>query len=78
MGLSLTTTNKLFFVLGIILQVWFILMYALDYYYIFFPVGTILQEQAYGFNSIQGFLLVFFLLLLFFLGNYKVRQVFLW
>lgn len=72
MGLSVTTTNRIFFALGIVLEVWFILMYALDYYYMFFVPGTATEETVYSFNSTQGFLLVFFLLLLFFLGTNQV------
>jgi hypothetical protein len=46
------------------------LMYALEYYYLIPAIGTFFQELAYNFNNFQGFLLVLFLLLLFFLGNY--------
>jgi hypothetical protein len=70
MALSFSKTNKLFFALGIIFELWFILMYALEYYYLYPVIGTIFQELAYTFNNFQGFLLVLFLLLLFFLGNY--------
>ena len=69
MALSLGTSNKLFLLVGIIFEVWFILMYALDYGYIFYGTGTTAQETQYGFFSVQGFLLVIFLLLLFFLGT---------
>ena len=37
---SLDVSNKLFLVIGIIFEVWFILMYALEYRYVFYPVGT--------------------------------------
>lgn len=43
MALSFSKTNKIFFALGLIFQIWFILMYALDYYYIYFGVGTTAQ-----------------------------------
>lgn len=35
MALSLNTTNKIFFFIGLVFEVWFILMYALDYGYKF-------------------------------------------
>jgi hypothetical protein len=33
MGLGLLTSNKIFFAIGFIFELWFILMYALDYGY---------------------------------------------
>lgn len=69
MGLAFDTSNKIFFFMGVVLELWFILMYALDYGYKFFAAGTATQEISYGFLSMQGFLLVLFLLLLFFLGS---------
>lgn len=74
MGLSFGVSNKIFFFLGLIFELWFILMYALDYGYKFYPQGTPTQEFAYGFLSYQGFLLVLFLLLLFFLGTRLITQ----
>ena len=35
MGLTTTTSNKIFFAIGFIFELWFILMYALDYGYKF-------------------------------------------
>lgn len=70
MGLAFDTSNKIFFFMGVVLELWFILMYALDYGYKFIATGaTNAQELSYGFLSMQGFLLVLFLLLLFFLGS---------
>jgi hypothetical protein len=43
MGLSLEVSNKIFFVIGIIFELWFILMYSIDYGYIFYPTGTFVQ-----------------------------------
>jgi hypothetical protein len=43
MALSLGTSNKLFLLVGLVFEVWFILMYALDYGYIFYPIGTTTQ-----------------------------------
>lgn len=74
MGLSFQNSNRMFFFLGVVLQLWFILMYALDYYYVLIPVGTGLQQVGAGFLSTQGFLLVLFLLLLFFLGSIIITQ----
>lgn len=71
MGLAFDTSNKIFFFMGLIFELWFILMYALDYGYKFFAAGTTVQEISYGFLSMQGFLLVLFLLLLFFLGSFS-------
>ena len=76
MAMALSTTNKIFFVVGLIFQIWWIVIYALDYYYVFYPMGTILQENTYGFNDFQGFLLVLFLLLLFFLGKHLINAGF--
>lgn len=70
MGLAFDTSNKIFFFMGVVLELWFILMYALDYGYKFIATGvTNSQELSHGFLSMQGFLLVLFLLLLFFLGS---------
>lgn len=71
MGLSLDVSNKVFFVIGIIFELWFILMYAIDYRYIFYPVSATnsAAENSYGFLSLQGFIIFLFLLLLFFLGT---------
>lgn len=40
MGLSLKASNKIFFAIGLIFELWFILMYALDYGYKFDSVTT--------------------------------------
>ena len=40
MALSLNTTNKIFFFIGLIFELWFILMYALDYGYKFDAATT--------------------------------------
>lgn len=69
MGLAFDTSNKIFFFIGIVFELWFILMYALDYGYKFISSGTSIQELSDAFLSMQGFLLVLFLLLLFFLGS---------
>ena len=37
MVLGFSKTNKIFFALGLIFEIWFILMYALDYYYFWTP-----------------------------------------
>ena len=74
MGLSFDASNKMFFFLGVVFELWFILMYALDYKYIFYTAGTAAQEIAFGFLSTQGFLMVLFLLLLFFLGSIILTQ----
>lgn len=74
MGLSFDNSNKMFFFLGVVFELWFILMYALDYGYIFNSAGTTVQEIAFGFLSTQGFLMVLFLLLLFFLGSIILTQ----
>jgi len=70
MGLAFNTSNKIFFFLGVLFELWFILMYALDYGYKIIPTGTANQEFTYSFLNYQGFLLVLFILLLFFLGTY--------
>jgi len=43
MGVSFHITNKILFALGVIFQLWFILMYALDYGYLYYPLGTAAQ-----------------------------------
>lgn len=35
MGLATLTSNKIFFAIGFVFELWFILMYALDYGYKF-------------------------------------------
>lgn len=69
MALSLSTTNKIFFFIGLVFELWFILMYALDYGYKFDAATTAVREVTWGFLNFQGFLLVLFILLLFFLGK---------
>jgi hypothetical protein len=40
MGLTTTTNNKIFFAIGFIFELWFILMYAIDYGYKFDNVAS--------------------------------------
>ncbi len=40
MGLSLDTSNKVFLVLGFLFELWFIIIYAIDYQYIYYPVAA--------------------------------------
>jgi len=40
MGLAFDTSNKIFFFMGVVLELWFILMYALDYGYKFIATGA--------------------------------------
>ncbi len=75
MGLSMNTSNKIFFAVGLILELWFIIIYAVDYYYKWFPFnGVAADELKYGLFNFNAFLLVLFLLLLFFLGILFLTQ----
>ena len=46
MGLSLAASNKVFFFIGLVMELWFILMYAIDYGYKFDAVTTVGNEIA--------------------------------
>lgn len=70
MGLSLTTNNKLFLVVGLIFELWFIILYAIDYEYAYSPLSSFANlEASINLTSIQGAIVVVFLMLLFFLGK---------
>ena len=74
MGLSLKTNNKIFLVAGILFQLWFIIIYAINYQYKYTPntaSGSTLTSTDFSnmFQFVQGMIMVVFLLLLFFLGN---------
>jgi hypothetical protein len=75
MGLSLANNNKIFLVAGILFQLWFIIIYALNYEYQFIAGSTAVgsttnnTDFANMFQFVQGMIMCVFLLLLFFLGN---------
>lgn len=74
MGLSLANNNKIFLVAGILFQLWFIIIYALNYEYQFIAsttaAGSATNDTDFAnmFQFVQGMIMCVFLLLLFFLG----------
>ena len=67
--MKLESSNKIFGVVGFVFQLWFIILYAIDYRYFFVSSPTNTVEASLNFQDIQGFVMLVFLFLLFFLGN---------